>query len=51
MRIPKSVKEACAFYKYTVNKLWTEVINEEMNKARIAGYESNVSPDILIDYQ
>ena len=48
---PNSVKEACAFDKYNFNKLWTEGINEEMNKARIAGHESNVSPDTLIGYQ
>ena len=49
--IPKSVKEAYAFDKYNSNKLWTEGINEEINKARISVQESNVYLDKLIGYQ
>ena len=51
IRIPKFVNEAYVFDKEKGNKSWTEVINEEMNKVRIAVQESNVSPDKLFVYQ
>ena len=42
--IPKSVKEVYTFDKDNGNNLWTEGINEEMNKVRIAVQESNATP-------
>ena len=51
IRIQNSVKEAYEFDKENCNKLWKEVINEEMNEVIIVVQESNVSPDKFIGYQ
>ena len=51
INIMESVKEAYAFDEENGNKLWTEGINEEMSKVRIAVKEYNVPPDKLISYQ
>ena len=51
INIMESVKEAYAFDEENGNKLWTEGINEEMNKVRIPLQESIFFPEKLIGYQ
>ena len=49
--IPTSVKEAYEFDRENGNKLWTDIIKEEMNKVRVAVQESNVSTKKIIGHQ
>ena len=51
IKIPKSLKEAYKFDEDNGNKLWTDGIEEVMNKVRVAVQESNVSPDKIIGHQ